>query len=127
MQKITLTLFIAFFCLSHSQLFAQQDFATIEKNINIRASGLYHDLNTTKDTLILKSEGKISYIYSIHNKMKYDINRRVYAPDYKVALRDLDKGKHIFVVVQQTLKIVFVVRILGNKPALIVAANNDDR
>ena len=60
MQKITLTLFIAFFCLSHSQLFAQQDFATIEKNINIRASGLHHDLNATKDTLVLKGDTKIS-------------------------------------------------------------------
>jgi len=126
MQKITLTLFIAFFCLLHSQLIAQQDFATIEKNINIRASGLYHDLNTTKDSLILKSEGKISYIYSIHNKMKHDIKRRVYASDYKVALRDLDKGKHIFVVVQQALKIVFVVRINGETEVL-AAVDNDKK
>lgn len=123
MQKITLTLIIAFFCLTHYQLIAQQDFAEIDKNINIRASGLYHDLNTTKDTLVLKGDTKISYIYSIHNKMKYDINRRVYATDYKVALRDLDKGKHIIVVVQQLLKIVFVVRIFGDAPT-IVASNN---
>lgn len=123
MQKITLTLFIAFFCLSHSQLIAQQDFAEIDKNINIRASGLYHNLNAAKDTLILKGDTKISYIYSIHNKMKHDINRRVYETDYKVALRDLNKGKHIFVVVQQSLKIVFVVRIFGDVPA-VVASNN---
>ena len=123
MQKNTLTLFIAFFCLSHSTLFSQQEFATIEKNINYRASGLYHDLNTAKDTLVLKSDSKINYIYSIHKKMKHDINRHVYAADYKVALRDLSKGKHIFVVVQQSLKIVFVVRIYGETEVLAAVKN----
>jgi hypothetical protein len=87
------------------------------------ASGLHHDLNTTKDTLVLKSDSKISYIYDIYNKKKYDINRRVYASDYKVALRGLEKGKHIFVVVQDSLKIVFVVRVFGDVPT-IVAVNN---
>ena len=123
MRKITLTLFIAFFCLSNSQLFAQQDFAKIEKNINILASGLHHDLNATKDTLVLKSDSKISYIYDIHNKMKHDINNRVYASDYKVALRDLEKGKHVFVVVQDSLKIVFVVRVFGDAPTIVAATN----
>lgn len=123
MQKITLTLFMAFFCLLNSQLFAQRDFAKIEKNINVLASGLHHDLNTTKDTLVLKSDSKISYIYDIFNKKKHDINRRVYSSDYKVALRNLEKGKHIFVVVQDSLKIVFVVRIYGDLPR-IVASNN---
>lgn len=123
MQKNTLTLFMAFFCLSYSQLFAQQNFAAIEKNINIRASGLDHSLNATKDTLLLKGDTKISYIYSIHDKKKYDIKKRVYSKDYKVALRNLNKGKHIFVVVQQALKIVFVVRIYGDTPAIV--ASND--
>jgi hypothetical protein len=119
MQKLTLTLFMAFFCLTNSQLFAQHEFAKIEKNINVLASGLHHDLNATKDTLVLKSDSKISYIYDIFNKRKHDINRRVYASDYKVALRDLSKGKHIFVVVQDALKIVFVVRIFGDTPAIV--------
>jgi hypothetical protein len=123
MHKTTLTLLIAFFCLSNSQLFAQHDFAKIEKNINVLASGLYHDLNATKDTLVLKSDSKISYIYDIYNKMKYDINRRVYASDYKVALRDLDIGKHIFVVVKDSLKIVFVVRIYGEDPTIVASSN----
>jgi hypothetical protein len=56
--------------------------------------------------------------------MKHDINRHVYASDYKVALRDLSKGKHIFVVVQQSLKIVFVVRIYGETEVL-AAVNNE--
>ncbi|MEZ4797486.1 MAG: hypothetical protein R2785_10000 [Flavobacteriaceae bacterium] len=123
MHKFTLTLFIAFFCLSNSQLFAQHEFAKIEKNINVLASGLYHDLNTTKDTLVLKSDSKISYIYDIYNKMKHDINRHVYASDYKVSLRNLEVGKHMFVVVQDSLKIVFVVRIYGDEPT-VVAANH---
>mgnify|MGYP000944109551 CR=1 FL=1 len=123
MHKTTLTLLVAFFCLSNSQLFAQHDFAKIEKNINVLASGLYHDLNATKDTLVLKSNTKISNIFTIHNKMKYNINRSVYASDYKVALRDLDLGKHIFVVNQDSLKIVFVVRIYGEEPTIV--ASND--
>jgi len=125
MHKITMALFIAFFCLSNSQLIAQQDFAIIQKNINIRASGLYHDLNATKDTLVLKGDSKISYIYTIHNKMKQDINRHVYVTDYKVSLRDLDKGKHIFVVVQNALKIVFVVRVYGDPDVVVVADNKE--
>jgi len=123
MHKTTLTLLVAFFCLSNSQLFAQHDFAKIEKNINVLASGLYHDLNATKDNLVLKSNTKISNIFTIHNKMKYNINRSVYASDYKVALRDLDLGKHIFVVNQDSLKIVFVVRIYGEEPTIV--ASND--
>lgn len=123
MNKIILTLVISFFCLLNSHLFAQQDFAQIEKNTNIRARGLHHDLNVTKDTLILKGDTKINSIFSIHNNMKRDINSDVYATDYKVALRDINKGKHTFVVEQQSLKIVFVVRVFGDAPS-IIASNN---
>ena len=36
--------------------FSQNGVATIRKNTNVIASGLYHDLNKTNDTLILKSD-----------------------------------------------------------------------
>ena len=56
--------------------------------------------------------------------MKHDINRRVYATDYKVALRNLDTGKHIFVVVQDSLKIVFVVKI-HRETEVLAAVDNE--
>jgi hypothetical protein len=40
-----------------------------------------------------------------------------------VALRDLDIGKHIFVVVKDSLKIVFVVRIYGEDPTIVASSN----
>jgi len=110
-----MTLLIAFFCLSNLQIFAQQGFAEIEKNINFRARSLVHELNATKDSLFLKSEIDIKSIYTIHNQIKHDLIRHVNNKDYEVSLRDFDRGKHVFVVVQQLLKIVFVVHVYGEE------------
>jgi len=124
MHKVILTLFTVFFFLSNFQIFAQNNFAEIEKNINFRARILQHDLNKTKDTLVLKSDNNIGYIYSIHKEKKYDINNCINEKEYKLALRGLAKGKHVFVVVQQSLKIVFVIKIYGEKNLLISALGN---
>ena len=115
MYKVLMTLIIAFFCLSNFQIFAQQGFAEIEKNINFRARSLVHELNATKDSLFLKSEIDIKSIYTIHNQIKHDLIRHVNNKDYEVSLRDFDRGKHVFVVVQQLLKIVFVVHVYGEE------------
>ncbi|MDA7558098.1 hypothetical protein N8768_02950 [Flavobacteriaceae bacterium] len=115
MQRVIMTLLIAFFCLSNLQIFAQQGFAEIEKNINFRARSLVHELNATKDSLFLKSEIDIKSIYTIHNQIKHDLIRHVNNKDYEVSLRDFDRGKHVFVVVQQLLKIVFVVHVYGEE------------
>ena len=115
MQRVIMTLLIAFFCLSNLQIFAQQGFAEIEKNINFRARSLVHELNATKDSLLLKSEINIKSIYTIHNQIKHDLIRHVNNKDYEVSLRDFDRGKHVFVVVQQLLKIVFVVHVYGEE------------
>ena len=115
MQRVIMTLLIAFFCLSNLQIFAQQGFAEIEKNINFRARSLVHELNATKDSLFLKSEIDIKSIYTIHNQIKHDLIRHVNNKDYEVSLRDFDRGKHVFVVVQQLLKSVFVVHVYGEE------------
>ena len=47
--------------------FSQNGVATIRKNTNVIASGLYHDLNKTNDTLILKSDKKINFIRAVFN------------------------------------------------------------
>ncbi len=92
-------------------LFAQQGLAIIEKNVNIDARGLFHNLNTTKDTLLLKSDKKIDYVYSINRNYKREVDNYVDSKSYKVPLNNLSKGKHVFVVRQSPVLIVFVNRI----------------
>lgn len=99
-------------------LYAQQDFAVIEKNVNVRAKCLLHDLNTTKDTLILKGDTKIGYISAIDENSNRVVDTYVGEKDFKLSLKTLKKGKYIFVVIQQPLQIVFVVKVL--KDAVVV-------
>jgi len=95
-------------------LFAQESFATIEKNVNVDASHLFHDLNKTKDTLLLKSDKKIRYIYSINKNYKREVNYFIDRNAFKVSLKNLSKGRHVFVVGQSNLKIVFVIHVFGD-------------
>ncbi|EDP71795.1 hypothetical protein FBALC1_04887 [Flavobacteriales bacterium ALC-1] len=95
---------------------AQEHYAKLEKNKNIQAKGLIHQLNKTKDTLILKSDKKINYLYSINKHYGRELDFRVDATSYKLPLNTLTKGKHVFVAVQSPLRIVFVVRILKDIP-----------
>jgi len=97
---------------------SQEDFALIEKNVNYRARGLFHDLNATKDSLILKGKEKINYISAIDESSNSVIDTYVGAKDFKFPLKTLKKGKYIFVVIQQPLQIVFVVKVL--KDAVVV-------
>jgi len=91
----------------------KKDFALIEKNVNITAGDLFHDLNTTKDTLILNSGDKrIRNVYSINTNYKRETQEYINGNSAKVPLTHLSKGKHIFVVEQVPLKIVFVIRVL---------------
>ncbi len=95
--------------------FAQKDFALIEKNMHASAEELFHDLNKTKDTLILSGDKKIRYVYSINTDYKRETQELINANSGKVALNHLSKGKHVFVVEQVPLKIVFVVRVLQDQ------------
>ncbi|MCB0446692.1 MAG: hypothetical protein KDD03_04115 [Gelidibacter sp.] len=99
---------------------AQQSFAKIEKNVNVRAKDLYHDLNKTKDTLILKSEKNIDFVYSINEKYRREIDFEIEGDDHivRVPLHKLSKGKHTFVVGQSPLKIIFVVRVFKDDTSL---------
>ena len=90
---------------------AQNKTGLIEKNINLEAQELYHDLNTTKDTLILKSKNKIHYIYSLNNKNEREVDTHVKSDSFKLALQDLSAGKHLFAVSYQQKKILFVLRV----------------
>ncbi len=110
---------------------AQNDFAKLEKNVNIRAKGLIQKLNHTKDTLILKSDSLIRKVYSVSTDYKREIDMAVNAKDVKIPLNRLSKGKHVFVAVQSPIRIVFVVKIFRDNEWLLameeerLASKND--
>ena len=108
-------LIILIFLLSFS-LKAQEHYAKLEKNRNIRAKGLIHQLNATKDTLILKSDTKINYLDSINKDYGRDFDVYVDTTYFELPLNKLPKGKHVLVAVQSPKRIVFVVRILKDIP-----------
>lgn len=101
-----------------------QDFAKLEKNVHINARGLYHDLNKTKDTLILKSDKNINYVYSINKNQEREIDNYIGSKSYKLPLNNLSKGKHVFVVRQSPVLIIFVIRVFGEITTLASVGDN---
>lgn len=102
---------------------AQEPAAIIEKNVNVTANSVYHDLNKTRDTLILKSDKKINYLYTInHNDYSREVDFYIGDNEYKLPLNKLSKGKHVVVVVQSPLRIVFVVKVLKDFSTELEAA-----
>ncbi len=95
---------------------AQEHYAKLEKNRNIQAKGLIHELNKTRDTLILTSDKKINYLYSINKDYSRNFDFKVDTTSYKLPLNKLTKGKHVLVAVQSPMRIVFVIRILKDIP-----------
>lgn len=109
--------YILFSCLGFMAMvqkaFGQSSYASLEKNRNIYAKELSQELNTTKDTLILKGQKEIGYVYSINESYKREIDTYAGSREYKVPLDQLTIGKHVFVVSQSGKRIVFVVRVNG--------------
>ncbi len=105
------TLLIPSFLLTFHMGLAQNSYAKIEKNYNTSASSLSHQLNTTKDTLLLKSTRKITHIYSINSDYKREIDVYLDTNEYQLPLSGLSQGKHLLVVGESPKKIVFVLRI----------------
>lgn len=95
---------------------AQEPYAKLEKNRNIQAKNLVHKLNKTKDTLILQSDKKINYLYSINKNYGRDFDVYVDTTYFELPLNKLPKGKHVLVAVQSPKRIVFVVKILKDNP-----------
>ena len=95
---------------------AQEHYAKLEKNRNIQAKGLIHELNESRDTLILSSNKNINYLYAINKDYGRDLDVTINATSYKLPLNKLNKGKHVFVAVQSPMRIVFVVKILKDIP-----------
>ena len=118
MKNFTRTLIVILLTLASCSVFSQVEYARLDKNRNPQVEGFYHELNTTKDTLVLKSERKINYLYSIDKSQKRDLNLLVDAKSYKLPLNKLGKGKHVFVAIQSPLRIVFVVHMLEEIPVI---------
>ncbi|MAL23739.1 MAG: hypothetical protein CMP04_10980 [Xanthomarina sp.] len=95
---------------------SQSVFAKIEKNRNSNASSLFHELNATKDTLLLKSITEISHVYSINSKYKRELDVYLSETDLKIPLTNLSQGKHVVVVDQTPKKIIFVIHVFGAYP-----------
>lgn len=88
------------------------------------ASSLTHELNTTKDTLYLKSVNKITQVYSINSKYKREIDLYLSTNNYKLPLNNLTVGKHLLVVGESPKKIVFVIRIFESKDLVSLEKTN---
>lgn len=111
-HKIIVILFLGLFHFG----FSQNGKAKIFKNYNVQAAGFIHELNATKDTLILKSDKKINYLYTANNKQEGKVKVRVDNTEYKLPLNRLKKGRNVMVAIQSPLKIVFVINIMKEFP-----------
>ncbi len=111
--------------LTFQKLQAQKHFATIEKNYNVRAKDLSHELNATKDTLILQSPKIIDYVYAINTNYKREIDFYNNTNALKIPLHQLSKGKHAFVVGNQRMQIIFVVRVQKDNGKLALVTNGE--
>jgi uncharacterized protein YlbG (UPF0298 family) len=113
LKTFLLTLSISIFS---SSIFSQTAFAKIEKNRNLKANSLIHDLNTSKDTLLLKSDSEITHVYSINSEYKRELDMYLNETDLQISLRKLSRGKHVVVVDQSPKKIIFVIHVYGPFP-----------
>lgn len=105
---------------------AQEKIATIEKNNNLLAKDLHHELNTTKDTIILRSKRRMHYVYSLNNENKREIDEFVEDFKYEIPVDRLSQGRHLFAVSYLQRKIVFVVRVFDPKNSSFVAPKREE-
>ena len=108
--------------LTFQKLHAQKDFAILEKNHNLRAKDLVQELNASKDTLLLNSTKTIDYVYAINSEYKREIDFYNNTTSLKIPLNQLSNGKHVFVVCNAKLQIVFVVRIQKENSAVAMVS-----
>ncbi|MBR9914099.1 MAG: hypothetical protein GYB32_04620 [Algicola sp.] len=115
------------FCLGTSlnhSVQAQNQFAKLEKNVNVRAQSLEHKLNASRDTLLLKSNTNIQRVYSVSMDYKREIDLAIHKKATAIPLTNLSNGKHVFVVKQSGMRIVFVIKIIGNDEQLLAMDDN---
>ena len=104
---------------------AQDNYVILEKNRNFRANDLIHELNSNRDSLILRGSEKIKYVYSINSEYQREIDTYAGSHNYKVALSDLSPGKHVLVVSHKQKLVVFVLKKYRNELELIASRETD--
>ena len=109
MKTIILSLSFVFCSIS---IFSQSEFARIEKNKNIFANELSHELNASKDTLLLKSPSKIFHVQTINSKYEKELSVYEDETEVQIPLSKLSKGRHVVVVDLNPKKVVFAIQIL---------------
>lgn len=125
MKSVYVIVFFVLITSLFNRLQAQNEFAILEKNVNVRAKGLIQKLNATKDTLLLESNTLINKVYAVNMNYKREIDLAVSEKTVKIPLKQLSKGKHVFVAVQSPVRIVFVIKILRDNSVLL--AMEDDK
>lgn len=123
MKIISIVIFFSLITSLNVNAQVPNDYAKLEKNINIRAKGLSQELSASKDTLILKSESLIHKVYSVSKDYKREIDMDINSNIVKIPLNQLSKGKHVFVAKQSSLRIVFVVKVLRDNEFLLAMAD----
>ncbi len=126
MRNFLLTILFTISKIFVHQSYAQEKIAILEKNTNILASELSHELNETKDTLILRSKRRMHYIYSINQENKREVDEFIEAFKYEIPIKRLSQGKHLFAVSYLQRKIVFVLRVYDPKATYIAAKRDED-
>ncbi len=119
MKLVNVIIVFVFITFPLKNTYAQGDFAILKKNVNVRAEGLSQKLNKTKDTLILKSDRIIQKVYAVNMNYEREVDIDVRDTSIKIPLTNLSKGKHVFVAVQSPLRLVFTVKIIGDKDTLV--------
>lgn len=104
-------LLVAVFGLTVQKSFSQEKFAVIEKNTNLVAKDLFHDLNRSQDTLILRSKGLMHRVYAINRQNKREVDEFINGDEIEIPIQDLSSGKHVFAVNYLQKIILFVVRV----------------
>lgn len=127
MGKYNKFLLASIFGLAFQKALSQNQFAVLEKNRNDGAKDLVHELNGSKDTLLLKSSKTIDYVYAINHNYHREIDFYNNTKDVSIPLNHLPKGKYVFVVSHSKKQIVFVVRILMDNATLALATKNEVR
>lgn len=100
---------------------AQEKNSEIHKNVNLRAKGLSHQLNTTKDSLLLDSDQliyRVSFLYDGTRKILYDNNSK----KINIPLLQLERGKYTVLVYQESRIVVFGVT-KSNTDFISIASN----
>ncbi len=132
MRNFLLTILFAISKFFIQNSYSQEKIATIEKNTNILAKDLQHELNASKDTIILRSNRRMHYVYSINSENKREVDEFIQAFKFEIPINRLSHGKHLFAVSYLQRKIIFVVRVYDPKATYIskskveeVAARNN--